>query len=285
MPKYPRRSMAKRFLESQLRLRESREKIRNAVHEVISRNMTIRQAADQYKVSKSALHRKITKYKSLEDEDKERFNFSREHGFKCVFTTEEETLLKQYLIEAAQMCYGLTLKSTRELAYRFAIANGKNVPQSWEKNKMAGVEWAHCFRKRNPDLALRTPEATSLSRATSFNKHNVGQFFTNLREVLGKFNFQPTQIFNCDETGITTVHRPPKILASSAQRQVGKVTRKNTRKGRKKAQSTILTDTPVKKKIEEEHRIRLLKQTKKLQPNKVKKKVFEESSDSEDVNE
>lgn len=39
-----------------------------------------------------------------------------------------------------------------------------------------------------------------------------------------KHGFTPNQIFNCDETAVTTVHRPPKIIAMCGQKQVGKVT-------------------------------------------------------------
>ncbi|MEE4247471.1 MAG: hypothetical protein V2I33_18840 [Kangiellaceae bacterium] len=39
-----------------------------------------------------------------------------------------------------------------------------------------------------------------------------------------KHNFQPEQIFNVDETGLTTVHKPPKVIAGRGEKQVGQVT-------------------------------------------------------------
>jgi hypothetical protein len=39
------------------------------------------------------------------------------------------------------------------------------------------------FKKRNPDLALRTPEATSLMRATGFNKPQVDRFYDLLLQL------------------------------------------------------------------------------------------------------
>ena len=39
----------------------------------------------------------------------------------------------------------------------------------------AGPDWLHGFMKRCPELALRTPEKTSLNRLTSFNK--VSRFY------------------------------------------------------------------------------------------------------------
>ena len=37
--------------------------------------------------------------------------------------------------------------------------------------------------KRQPELSLQTPEATSFTRSTAFDKHTVGEFFQNLKTV------------------------------------------------------------------------------------------------------
>ncbi|KAF2899678.1 hypothetical protein ILUMI_06496 [Ignelater luminosus] len=119
---------------------------------------------------------------------------------------------------------GLTLKDTLALAYQYAVANNKLIPESWRENQCAGIEWIYLFRQRHNSISLRTPEATSLGRATSFNETHVTLFFKNLKEVMEKHNLTALQIYNCDETGVTNVHKPPKILAPKHQKQVGKVT-------------------------------------------------------------
>lgn len=204
--------------------KEYKANMKIAVEKVVTGELKLRAAANFHQISKSALHRMIVKYKNINKEEQKNFDFERKHGFGNVFDEKEEQALAEYLIKASQMCYGLTVKATSEFAYQFAVANDKTVPQSWIANKRAGLEWIRLFRKRQPTLSLRTPEATSLSRATSFNKHNVSTFFHNLQQVLTKHKFDINQIYNCDETAVTTVHRPPKIIATTGQKQVGKVT-------------------------------------------------------------
>jgi hypothetical protein len=72
------------------------------------------------------------------------------------------------------------VKQARQLAFEFSTTINKKVPESWTKNEAAGYEWLHGFMSRNPQLALRSPQPTSLSRATSFSKTNVSKFFENL---------------------------------------------------------------------------------------------------------
>jgi len=58
---------------------------------------------------------------------------------------------------------------------------------------------------------------------TSFNRH-VSEFFTNLSQVYKQYKFGCQDIWNIDETGVTTVQRPDKIIASKAIKQVGAAT-------------------------------------------------------------
>ncbi|XP_065667625.1 uncharacterized protein LOC136087924 [Hydra vulgaris] len=78
--------------------------------------------------------------------------------------------------------------------------------------------------KRKAELSLRAPGATSFARATAFNRFTVSNFFRNLREVRKRHQFGPESIYNVDETGLTTVQKPVKVIASKGVKQVGSIT-------------------------------------------------------------
>lgn len=76
---------------------------------------------------------------------------------------------------------------------------------------------------RNNDLSLRKPESTSLSRSMAFNKPVVDDFFMKYTSVLKRFQFTAEKIWNLDETGITTVVKPVKVVSSKGKKQVGQI--------------------------------------------------------------
>ena len=128
--------------------------------------------------------------------------FKPQYDHNLVFTPAQEIELADYLLLAPKHHHGLTTRATRELAYQYAVENTKVTPASLSVNKIAGVDWMHGLMKRQQHLSIRTPDATSLSRATSFNRTNVGRFFDNLESVMNRHMFQPGSIYNVDETGL-----------------------------------------------------------------------------------
>jgi hypothetical protein len=142
--------------------------------------------------------------------------------FKPVFSHDFENELLMHVVEMQQRFYGLSLHEFRSIAYELAARNGLHHPFS-NKCKIAGVDWARQFMTRYPELTLRKPEATSMSRLSGFNRVQVGRFFDHLESQLKKTNFAADQVYNIDETGITTVQTPGKILARKGAKQVGRV--------------------------------------------------------------
>ena len=62
----------------------------------------------------------------------------------------------------------------------------------------------------------------SYSRAVCANQDTISDLFSKLGAIYGKINLvsKPMQIYNCDETGVTTVFKPHKVVAEIGCRNV-----------------------------------------------------------------
>lgn len=194
--------------------------IEEAVSEVLEKSQSINKTALALNISRAYLAKIVKKVKAS---GKSSYEHCPNIGNKRIFTTDQEKMLADYLKTASKMCYGLTRYQTKKLAFNYAMANDI-CPNKWQKTETASDDWLKGFMSRHKDLAVRKPENTSLSRATSFNKTNVNNFFEKLSTVFGKYNFPPHMIFNADETGCTTVTNPPKVIAERGSKQIGQVT-------------------------------------------------------------
>ena len=174
----------------------SSEDMKSAVRAVLESGQSIRASAHEHGLKKSNLANYVKEAK-LHGID----NIKYEPNFRKsqVFNDEMEMALEEYLLMASAMFYGLTPHSFRRLAYEFATKNNIKIPVSWEAPRCAGPDWLTGFMKRHAKLSIRTPEATSLARMSSFNRTTVGEFMDKLANVKGRYFFTPDKIFNLDE--------------------------------------------------------------------------------------
>lgn len=200
-----------------------------AVNDVINQNIPLKTAARSNKVSRSTLKRRVCEAR-LNGGICANISAYRKTSMK-IFSESEEQKLVEYCTAASKMGYGISTIKLRSLAYEYATKLNKRLPHSrrgrsnpWEEQKEAGRDWLKAFLRRHRDLSVRKPEPTSIGRMTAFNKHNVGVFYENIRRVFNSHIFEPHRIWNCDETGITTVQVPERVLAMRGERQVASVT-------------------------------------------------------------
>ncbi|KAL1446005.1 hypothetical protein WDU94_012268 [Cyamophila willieti] len=192
----------------------------HAIEEVVSGTMGYLKASQVYNVPHSTLQDRVRKAKcqNLTAVEAAQKSLGR---FKNVFSEEQESEIVEHVLTMEQRLFGLTLSDLRRLAFQLAVSN--NIPHRFnvEKEK-AGKGWLYGFLKRHPEISLRTPEKTSLARAKGFNRTAVGNFFDLLEPLVRQYNFRPENIYNVDETGITTVpNKPSKVLALRGKKQVG----------------------------------------------------------------
>ena len=140
-----------------------------------------------------------------------------------VLTTDVEVTLREHVAYMERCLYGLTTKDVRRLAYDLAVKLDRPHMFS-DETKMAGRDWLYEFFRRHPDLAIRQPQGTNIARAVGFNRPKVQQFFLIYRDQLQASDYPPSRIWNMDETGVTNVQKPGKVVATKGAQQVGKMT-------------------------------------------------------------
>ncbi|XP_047135519.2 uncharacterized protein LOC105844307 [Hydra vulgaris] len=200
-------------------------------YETSKSNSTKRKAVKIFGVKRSTLKRRIKEARlSLNGLNKLQCVPYSNSSMKIFSVTEEQELV-QYCLVSAKMGYGLSPIKLRALTFEYALKLEKKCPHSrrgsakpWETNKHAGVDWFRAFLSRHPELVIRKPEATSIGRMSAFNKYNVNLFYNYLQSLLIKYKFSPNDIWNVDETGVTTVQVPEHVLAKRGERQVASVT-------------------------------------------------------------
>nr|XP_047133687.1 uncharacterized protein LOC124811672 isoform X1 [Hydra vulgaris] len=192
--------------------------IKNAVDAVLLEGKSIRKTAKDFNIPEKSLSRYCKKQQRHSQQ------ISGYIKSRQVFTDLQEGLLEQYVTKASDIYYGLSPKEVRKLAYQYGKANSIKMPHNWSANEAAGEDWFSAYLKRHKKLSIRKPEATSQARVSSFNPTNVQKFYNNLQTILNRLKLENGDIWNMDETGITTVQTPDHIVARKGFKQIGRVT-------------------------------------------------------------
>ena len=185
-----------------------------ATSAIQQQGMSIRKAAETFGVPKSTLERHLNKKIACPGSL---------GGRQPVLDAVFETQLVEHILQMQKRFFGLSPKELKKLAFDLAEQNKLNHPFSLQL-RMAGKDWLRAFIARHPEISSRKPEATSLTRAVGFNRAQVKIFYDILKAELESHTYTPDRIWNADESGLTAVHKPGKILAAKGQKQVGKMT-------------------------------------------------------------
>ena len=132
---------------------------------------------------------------TLRDHYNERIK-SRKMGPKCVLTNEEEDKLVAYVVEMARLAHPLT---PTDLKLKVAeICQTRHTPF---KDGIPGRSWLYWFQKRHPQLVLRQAQGLELNRAKNLCSSMIEVFYENLENLYNKHHYQPSEIWNVDESG------------------------------------------------------------------------------------
>ncbi|XP_045461681.1 uncharacterized protein LOC123671731 [Harmonia axyridis] len=188
------------------------EDLQRAIKLIVEQNYSIRNAAKTMNIPFASLYKRY----------KKKFDKAPRLGHQTVFTPEMEKEFADIIKKMANIFYGCTPNQIKRAAFEYAEA--LNLKHDFNKStRLAGRVWFEGFIARN-NISVRKPEATSINRVTAFNKTEVGRFYNLLEELMEKYKFLAKNIYNCDETGISTVQEPERVLTATGQKRVGSIT-------------------------------------------------------------
>lgn len=130
----------------------SEEIYRKAAGEVLSKENSLRKAANKYEINFMTLCRYIKKQSELPlKKNCKLVGYSKPMQ---VFTDNLETTLLNYLIHCSRIYYGLTPLNVKILAYDYAKANNVAYPKNWDISKQAFKDWFNSFFKKAPTFIV-----------------------------------------------------------------------------------------------------------------------------------
>ena len=129
---------------------------------------------------------------------------------------EEEKELVEFLVNCSKMGYGKTrgqvLKTVEVIAKEKEMKFEGSVTDGW---------WRH-FLKRWPNLALRKGDPYSHARIQMTSRDVFEKYFDLLKDTLLKHLLfdKPSQVYNCDESGMPLEHKMPRTIAEKGVKKV-----------------------------------------------------------------
>ena len=181
--------------------------------EAIERGASFRSAVKIYGVARSTLHDQVSGKTSGDS-----------RGPKPYLTMLEEEELASFLIQCADIGYGHTLEQALTLV--------QNILDSKEIKKTVTRGWWQRFSQRHRNVGLRTAVPLSVARAMATDSNVLDRYFRMLLDTLTANGVlqKPTQIYNCDETGmplgatnrrvIASVGSNPSSITSNSKQQI-----------------------------------------------------------------
>ena len=187
--------MVRKYIKRSGRV-SSPEVIRKAVDNYFSTRDGTKKTASLFGIPRTTLRdhlKKMNKIPDPQDICSENIYVGyAKHG--QVFSDIQEHEVVKYIQHASRIYFGLSPTEVRVLAYQCATQYAIPMPLSWSKMGRAGCDWFTGFLKRHPSLSIRTAEATSIGRATAFNRPTVEMFYDTLASVMDKDKFEAKDI-------------------------------------------------------------------------------------------
>ena len=196
------------------------EQMTRAIDAVKSGELGINRSALEYGVPKT----------TLKDTIAGRVKHGTKPGPVAYLDPSEEEELINFLFKCSKMGYGKTKSEVLQMVEAAAKKKGVVI-----KGHISDGWW-YRFCQRWPKISLRKGDPFSQARAEMTSKKVFTNYFALLKETLEKHDLmeKPSQIYNCDESGMPLEHKMPKTVAQKGTKKV------RQRSSGNKAQISIL---------------------------------------------
>ena len=188
----------------------SPDNLKHAV-EALKSGLSLRKAANAFGVPVVTLHRK-----------KDNLDVNSKPGPSTVFTQEEEAKIVNWIIYRGERGYPVTKTELLDCVQKYVNHSKKATP--FNENR-PGRHWYEAFRKRHPELTIRTAQHLSLTRA-AVTREDLMEWFQQIENYLQSNNLihiSPDRVFNCDETSMLLCPDSERVLTRRGVRAAYKV--------------------------------------------------------------
>ncbi len=182
--------------------------MQKAVEAVRNKSLSVRRAAEMHGVPRATLH----------DRASGKVQADACSGPRKYLTTHEEEELLNFLYGCARIGYPRTRKQVLCIVQEYLFRKGLNT--------VVCYGWWQRFRQRHNSLSMRTAAPLGLPRAQAMDRDTMTRYFDILECALSENGLldRPSQIFNCDESGMPLSPKPPKIIAKKGEKNPSYVT-------------------------------------------------------------
>ncbi|XP_035678820.1 jerky protein homolog-like [Branchiostoma floridae] len=144
-------------------------------------------------------------------------------GRPSVLTPEDEEALVGYAKYMSDRGFPLTVRVTKALAQQIEIKRAKGRGESPRfKEAGPGKKWWRGFKRRHPDISLRSPDQLDKERALMATPGVIFEYFLMLEDKLTEANAKnknPHVIYNADETGVDLSAKISKVIVPRGEKR------------------------------------------------------------------
>ena len=174
--------------------------MQNAIQEVRETGAPIKTTAREYGIPEASLRHKLSGRVDSE---------ATRSGPSPLLSQEEEAHFVEHLKFMALCGYGYSPSEVVNMASEYAVCLKKRTT-----DHPLSFQWYTSFMSRWPALKVLKPCGLQIQRAKVTTMSCVSSYYKELGSVLSKYNLtnRPERIFNVDEKGLSTSHKPPAVV-------------------------------------------------------------------------